>query len=44
VKAEDILWATVPVILGVIVAGYIMSAFGSSISLLGTAQQGYVGS
>lgn len=40
---EGLLRATVPVVLGVLIAGYIMSALGSSVSLIGSAQAGYTG-
>jgi hypothetical protein len=42
-EIENVLKATLPVILGVLIAGYIMAALGPSVSLIETASQGYGG-
>ena len=40
---EKIAMAAIPVVLGVIVAGLIMNALGTSVPLLSSASQGYHG-
>lgn len=40
-QLKTIAVATVPVILGVIVAGYIMASFRSTVPLIATAHTGY---
>jgi hypothetical protein len=41
---EKIIMASVPVILGVIIAGYLMATLGPSVSVIQTASSGFTGS